>query len=649
MLPISGNFYRSRLMMIAMSLPVYDRRPALFLPALCRPAFVCGLMLLAVTGIGLTSPARAEAAVLAKHPISITEAQIFVSKSSAQVRIKLFAEDLNLFHSLEANGQDRLPASELRRGLDLHRDFLLRKFTLRDVDGNPYSGQITDVLPFEIPADGILLDDLMNYKATYAIEYPFETPPEFLTIQQDISDENFILPSEMKLTLFQSGSELTYTNTLNPGASETLKFDWSEQQLNSESTDEEWDAWFERQKDEALGITSYGSVYSFLYVEPAEVRHEVLIPLANLRLVLPMEHEDPAFIDVPEQDAVRELIIDWFSHVNPTLINGVPVEPEFTRVDFLRLGMKDLARRPEPQKVSLANGRVGVIMTYRPASDIVRTVSLQWTKFNGTILRKIQSRVFTYPEDFRMFEFSKFQSEEENTFVWEVDEAAVPSPSQAVAVEQPPKETLSIPVATTVCVLIAVLLQLFSLRSLNRISVALVIVAAMMWPFARTEIDSPFQSRTPMTATQATQVFERLHSGAYSALAFGSEQLIYDVLANSVDGELLETLYLQLRESLAIKEQGGAIARVQSVDYADGEVLQNDGAPEWPGFQFRSRWDVSGTVEHWGHIHERQNQFCAVFSVEPREGLWKITDMKIEEQQSTSSKPRLRKPKNVLP
>ncbi|MCR9200587.1 MAG: hypothetical protein NXI04_18270 [Planctomycetaceae bacterium] len=599
-------------------------------------------LLPAVSATAVLLLASVAAAERTEHPISITEAQIFVSKNTAQVRIKLFAEDLNLFHSLEANEADMVPASELRRGLDLHRDFLLRKFTLRDVDGNPYAGQVTDVVPFEIPEQGIPLDDLMNYTATYALEYPFATPPEFLTIQQDISDENYILPSEMKLALFQSGSELTYTNTLKPGASETLKFDWSDEQLNSDSTDEEWEAWFEKQRNEALGITSYDSVYSFIYVEPAEVRHEVLIPLASLRLVLPMEHEDPAFVDIPEQDAVRELIKGWFSDCNPTLINGQPVTPEFTRIDFLRLGMKDLAKVPEPQKISLANGRVGVIMTYKPTNDIVREVSIQWDKFNGTILRKMQSRVFTYPEDFQFFDFSRFQTEEENTFTWAVDTAALPTPAEEIPVEQPPIAKLSLPVATIIAAVIAILVQLFSLPSLSRVSAALLIVAAMMWPFARTEIDSPFQTREPLTAANATDVFQDLHSGAYSALEFGSEQLVYDILAKSVDGDLLETLYLQLNESLAIKEQGGAVARVQAVNYENGELVTSDTSPEWPGFQIRSRWDVSGTVEHWGHIHERQNQFCAIFRVEPRDGLWKITDMKIEEQKSTSSNPRLR-------
>ena len=98
-----------------------------------------------------------KAAENVNHPISITEAQIFVTGTSARVRIKLFAEDLNLFHELEANEIDNIPPAELLRGLELHRAFLLEKFTLRNAAGEVYEGQVVDIQSFEIPEEGICL------------------------------------------------------------------------------------------------------------------------------------------------------------------------------------------------------------------------------------------------------------------------------------------------------------------------------------------------------------------------------------------------------------------------------------------------------------------------------------------------------------
>ena len=576
----------------------------------------------------------------AGHPISVTEAQVFVTRTAARVRIKLFAEDLFLFQGLEPDAQDVISAEELSRGLEQHKQFLLDKFNLRDARGNAFKGSVTDVQRFEIPEEGIPVDDLMLHTATYELEYPFAEPPEFLTLQQDISDENFIFPSEMKLTLHQAGTEMTYTESLKPGAAETLRFDWSKQQLTDDSSDEDWEAWFEKQREATLGITSYSSVYSFIYIEPAEVRHEVLIPLASLRTIIPMEHKDPAFIEVGEQDGVRLLIRDWLSNVNPTAINGVAVEPEFTRIDFYGLDLKDFARQAEQRRVSLANGRVGVIMTYRTVDDSVRAAGLTWNKFHAS-LRKVQSVVFSYPDRMQRFEFSRFNEPADNVFRWTADESILPQLVAAVPAEVPPLPRLVVPVASICAIVLALACATFGKAQGLRIAAALGVLGAVTWPFARIELPHPFAPPPELEGTD--QIFKQLHTGAYRALDFGTEDRIYEALNQSVDGPLLETLYLQLRESLQIREQGGAVARVRAVEYDDGQQDAEAPTAEWPSFRYRSRWTVSGTVEHWGHVHERQNQFAALFSVEPRDGQWKITDMHIEDQQSIATKTRLRK------
>ncbi len=577
-----------------------------------------------------------------EHPISVTEAQVFVSRNAARVRIKLFAEDLYMFQGLEPDAQDVISPDELQRGLRQHRQFLLDKVVLRDAEGEPFAGRVTDVQPFEIPESGIPVSELMLHTATYELEFPFAEPPEYLTMQQDISDSNFIFPSEMKLTLHQAGTDLTFTDSLKPGIAQTLRFEWNQEALSDDASEEEWKAWFEKQREATLGITSYSSVYSFIYVEPAEIRHEVLVPLASLSLILPMVHKDPSFVEIEEQDAVRQLIRDWLINVNPTAINGESVKPDFTRIDFYGLDLKDFARQAEQRRVSLANGRVGIIMTYRPTAAAVQDVSVTWDKFH-TSLRKIQSVVFPWTGEMQKFEFSRFNPPEDNVFEWSAPPAAISPPDEPVVVEFPPLPKLSIPIGTTLLVLGAILCALFTKASSLRVSVALLVLAAVMWPFAQIETNNPWSPPPPLAEAAAGHIFQQLHHSAYRALDFGTEERIYEVLENSVDGDLLEQLYLQLRESLQMREQGGAVARVRSVDYGDGAQTRPEQKAEWPGFQYRGNWTVSGTVEHWGHIHERQNQFTAVFRVEPRLGLWKITEMKIEDQQSVATKTRLRK------
>ncbi|MEZ6062346.1 MAG: hypothetical protein R3C19_18545 [Planctomycetaceae bacterium] len=585
----------------------------------------------------LTNPAS-----LAEHPISVTEAQVFVTQTAARIRIQLFAEDLYLFDNLEADESDVLSPDQLRLGLEQHRQFLLEKVTLRDAKGELIRGQVTDVRPFEIPADGISVDDLMLHTATYELEFPFDEPPEFLTLQQDISDANFIYPSEMKLALHQSGTDMTYTDTLKPGAPVTLRFDWDQESLPEDATDEDWKKWFEQQREETLGITSYSSVYSFIYVEPAEVRHEILIPLANLKTVLPMQHSDPAFIEIAEQDAVRELIRQWLTDVNPVTINGKAVAPDFSRIDFFGLDLKDFARQAQARRVSLASGRVGIILTYPVPDDVVREVALTWDKFHSSI-RKVQSVVFTYPDGLQKFEFSRFNAADENVFHWSAKADDLPQPAGAVPASIPPPPTLTVPVVSVALLPLALLLAIRA-GWCRRLSVVVLVTAALCWPLGQRQIADPFRQPPPIAAGEADDVFRQLHRGTMRAMDFGTEDRIYDVLRQTVDGTLLEDIYLQLRNAMQMREQGGAVARVRDVNYLDGGIVaDNNAAADWPAFRYRSTWTLSGTVEHWGHIHERENRFEAVFRIEPRNGEWKITGMQISDQQNLASRTKLRR------
>ena len=47
------------------------------------------------------------------------------------------------------------------------------------------------------------------------------------------------------------------------------------------------------------------------------------------------------------------------------------------------------------------------------------------------------------------------------------------------------------------------------------------------------------------------------------------------------------------------------------------------------GFTADCRWNVTGSVGHWGHIHQRRNQYNALITVRAIDGAWKITVMKL--------------------
>ena len=46
-----------------------------------------------------------------------------------------------------------------------------------------------------------------------------------------------------------------------------------------------------------------------------------------------------------------------------------------------------------------------------------------------------------------------------------------------------------------------------------------------------------------------------------------------------------------------------------------------------------SDWIVSGSVGHWGHIHQRTNGYKANLEIDEIDGVWKLTGLEILEEQ----------------
>ena len=64
-------------------------------------------------------------------------------------------------------------------------------------------------------------------------------------------------------------------------------------------------------------------------------------------------------------------------------------------------------------------------------------------------------------------------------------------------------------------------------------------------------------------------------------------------------------------------------------------------------FGYKANWTLDGTIEHWGHIHQRTNRYQARFLVELLKtedgtGGWKITDIQDQEFKPGVVKRRLR-------
>ncbi|MEM9082950.1 MAG: hypothetical protein AAGB34_05075 [Planctomycetota bacterium] len=134
---------------------------------------------------------------------------------------------------------------------------------------------------------------------------------------------------------------------------------------------------------------------------------------------------------------------------------------------------------------------------------------------------------------------------------------------------------------------------------------------------------------TPIEEDQAKSTIRALLTNVYYAFASRDESNIFDTLAASVDGTLLEELYLDIQSGLIDTENGGPRVRVLSVEVVECQVEESNSER----LQARVRWVSIGTVNHWGHAHERRNQYQAEVVAEPVDGHWRLTNVTILEEE----------------
>ncbi|HAC92797.1 MAG TPA: hypothetical protein DCF63_19515, partial [Planctomycetaceae bacterium] len=91
------------------------------------------------------------------------------------------------------------------------------------------------------------------------------------------------------------------------------------------------------QFQEGLGISSYSGLYSFLYINRFEVRHEILIPLLTLKQWLPIEHADSELINVEEQESLRPAIASFFEQHGRLLVEDQEIRPRVEKISIFSL------------------------------------------------------------------------------------------------------------------------------------------------------------------------------------------------------------------------------------------------------------------------------------------------------------------------
>ncbi len=477
---------------------------------------------------------------------------------------------------------------------------------------NPYAGMINPITRQPVP--GPPADKRVLYAE---LIYPFESGvrPNVLTFIPPLSKEGY--PVSIGFIAYHKGVPIIDYAYLSEAAH--LNLDWD-------------DPWYSRFSARQYKRWQQSGLLTFLYMEPYEVRHETLVRLKDLAAWMDLGLRGDEFIELDEFLPLQERVGQFLLKKSRVEIDGRALKPILDRVSFIKRTMTRTYFLDQPERIPLNTAMIGAVVTYL-TEGIPQKVTVNWDLFSDRI-----QKVPTVAED-PAGPFPSFVTPDDPVLVWQNFLKNYQPPTVAEIDVDRKISHMQLPAASIACMLLA-MLSGFIVRSRKRqgqsvklyvgFVAALVVGGALLYPFGRVAVGRPAMMAPSIEQEQAVTIVKNLLENVYRSFDFREESDIYDRLATSVSGNLLETIYLQNRKSLIIAQAGGARAKVKEVEMQ--EVTVQPGQDKPLQMAFHAKWTAMGTVGHWGHIHSRKNQYEANLSVEPIDGVWKITGLELLEE-----------------
>jgi len=105
------------------------------------------------------------------------------------------------------------------------------------------------------------------------------------------------------------------------------------------------------------------------------------------------------------------------------------------------------------------------------------------------------------------------------------------------------------------------------------------VISVTLYPYSQFSVSRPTALISGLSTDESELIMHSLLKNVYRSFDFRDESDVYDKLALSVQGDLLEDIYLQNRKSFAVKKAGGAQARVNEIEiiHAQAKPLSSEG------------------------------------------------------------------------
>lgn len=562
-----------------------------------------GIILAILAGPG---PILADAVVRTQAMRASTIAEIFVEDERVRIELEIGQSDLMAF-------SDVLP-DELAARLELEAEplaerlprFFVEGMLIQADDGPPLMGRLVSIEGRE----RLLRDEISGEIRARREEEP-EEAVLFVRLEYLLTGKprtlaihglGGLLRTAVGFVVYHGGVAVNDFRYLGPR--QLLHLDWD-------------DPWYTRFENRALRRQYYAPMTGFLYVEPYEVRKEIVARPLELQRWIDLGLEGRDVIPPEIQPELLRRAGEFLREHHPVEIDGRTIPPELARIHFLERTLRTSRVIDPPEPLDVHAAMLGAIFVY-PTDGLPERVTLDWDLWHerlGQIPAATVDQAGSLPTflepDWRELEWQNFLKHPELPTLRDV--------ARPPALWERGLGWASAPLALSGLGLSGVAL---ARRRRPLLVPAAALAAAGIAAFAAS-------SGTRLADDRTADLVGGLLHNVYRAFDFRDEERIYDTLARSAAGDLLEQVYLETRRGLELQSQGGARAKVKEVTLEEIDAESAEGG----AFTARATWRVGGSVGHWGHVHQRRNRYRADLTVTPVDGAWRLTRVEILEEE----------------
>jgi len=568
---------------------------------------LCALIL--ATLLWLPSSTRADAVIVNSAMFANTIAEYFVEQDHVRIELEIGEGDIAVFRNLLP---DALYAA-MGFG-DAPLEQRLRRFLENDMpvfaDGERLPAFVRDMKPGTRPLRDPITGEVLPTPEDQAVPvirvtlvFPLQARPDTLTLYA---------PSEtgqgnIGFVLYHEGVAVNDFRYL--GSGYTVNLDWD-------------DPWYSAFPQRSLQRQYASPMAGFIYVEPYEVRKEIIVRPHDIQQYVDLGLEGRDVIPADMQDEVKRRVVDFLENHFPLRIDGEPVEMTIDRVNFLRRTLRN-STVVDRQDIDVLPATLGIIYV-TPTSGLPQSVEMDWDLFNEKMPKVSAATVdeagslpIVLEPDFAVLRWDNY----------------LKSPTLPTLAEIAPPPTRLQKMSVLGRWMAAALTMLFLFLAVRRWRSGrnmpgLMLAGAAVFAVAGILLGR-IATQAEIDSTRLKQLTEDLLHNVYRAFDYRGEEVIYDVLAQSVAGDLLTDVYLETRRGLELANQGGARVKVNDVEVKEALLNAKDGDT----LQVESHWTVGGSVGHWGHIHQRRNGYHALLEISAIDGRWKLTGLQILQEE----------------